>query len=45
MPIPALSTKEAEAKVNLAKREAEINRLLHDSLTNEILERQAIQMQ
>ncbi|MBG1244273.1 prohibitin family protein [Nostoc sp. NZL] len=37
------AAKEAEAKVNLAKGEAEINRLLHDSLTNEILERQAIE--
>ncbi len=35
--------KEAETKVNLAKGEAEVNRLLHDSLTNEILERQAIE--
>ncbi|MBD2195456.1 MULTISPECIES: prohibitin family protein [Calothrix] len=37
------AVKEAEAKVNLAKGEAEINRLLHDSLTPEIIERQAIQ--
>jgi prohibitin 1 len=37
------AAKQAEAKVNLAKGEAEINRLLHDSLTPEILERQAIQ--
>ncbi|MBD2168246.1 prohibitin family protein [Calothrix membranacea FACHB-236] len=37
------AAKEAEAKVNLAKGEAEINRLLHETLTNEILERQAIQ--
>jgi len=37
------AAKEAEAKVNLAKGEAEINRLLHDSLTNEILTRQAIE--
>ncbi|MBG1270088.1 prohibitin family protein [Nostoc sp. WHI] len=37
------AVKEAEAKVNLAKGEAEVNRLLHDSLTNEILERQAIE--
>jgi len=37
------ASKEAEAKVNLAKGEAEINKLLHESLTNEILERQAIE--
>jgi regulator of protease activity HflC (stomatin/prohibitin superfamily) len=37
------AAKQAEANVNLAKGEAEINRLLHDSLTNEILERQAIE--
>lgn len=37
------AAKEAEAKVNLAKGEAEINKLLHDTLTHEILERQAIQ--
>jgi prohibitin 1 len=37
------AVKEAEAKVNLAKGEAEVNRLLRDSLTNEILERQAIE--
>lgn len=37
------AAKEAEAKVNLAKGEAEVNRLLHESLTNEILERQAIE--
>ena len=37
------AAKQAEAKVNLAKGEAEINRLLRDSLTNEILERQAIE--
>ncbi|MFB2770679.1 prohibitin family protein [Pelatocladus sp. BLCC-F211] len=35
--------KQAEAKVNLAKGEAEVNRLLHQSLTPEILERQAIE--
>ncbi|MBD2388523.1 prohibitin family protein [Cylindrospermum sp. FACHB-282] len=37
------AAKEAEAEVNLAKGEAEVNRLLHESLTNEILERQAIE--
>lgn len=37
------AAKQAEANVNLAKGEAEINKLLHDSLTNEILERQAIE--
>ncbi|MBH8551389.1 prohibitin family protein [Nostocaceae cyanobacterium CENA357] len=37
------AAKQAEAKVNLAKGEAEINRLLRESLTNEILERQAIE--
>jgi prohibitin 1 len=37
------AAKQAEAQVNLAKGEAEINRLLRDSLTNEILERQAIE--
>ncbi|MBW4563927.1 MAG: prohibitin family protein [Mojavia pulchra JT2-VF2] len=37
------AAKQAEAKVNLAKGEAEINRLLHENLTNEILERQAIE--
>jgi prohibitin 1 len=37
------AAKQAEANVNLAKGEAEINRLLRDSLTNEILERQAIE--
>ena len=35
--------KQAEAKVNLAKGEAEVNRLLHETLTNEVLERQAIE--
>ncbi|MCP6757441.1 MAG: prohibitin family protein [Fischerella sp. CENA71] len=37
------AVKQAEAKVNLAKGEAEVNRLLHQSLTSEILERQAIE--
>ncbi|MBD2360607.1 prohibitin family protein [Anabaena minutissima FACHB-250] len=37
------AAKQAEAKVNLAKGEAEFNRLLRDSLTNEILARQAIE--
>jgi len=37
------AAKQAEAQVNLAKGEAEINRLLHESLTNEILERQVIE--
>jgi prohibitin 1 len=37
------AAKEAEAKVNLAKGEAEVNKLLHESLTNEILARQAIE--
>jgi regulator of protease activity HflC (stomatin/prohibitin superfamily) len=36
------AAKEAEARVNLARGEAEINRLLRDSLTNEILARQTI---
>ncbi len=35
--------KKAEAQVNLAKGEAEVNRLLHQSLTRQILERQAIE--
>lgn len=35
--------KEAEAKVNLAKGEAEAHRLLRDGLTLEILQRQAIE--
>src|SRR6476620_3005674 len=35
--------KEAEAKVNLAKGEAEVQRLLRDNLTPELLERQAIE--
>lgn len=37
------ASKEAEAKVNLAKGETEANRLLRDSLTPDILQRQAIQ--
>ena len=37
------AAKEAEAKVNLAKGEAEVNRLLQDGLTTEILQRQAIE--
>jgi prohibitin 1 len=37
------ATKEAEAKVNLAKGEAEAHRLLRDGLTPEILQRQAIE--
>ncbi|MEH2123351.1 prohibitin family protein [Nostoc sp.] len=37
------ATKEAEAKVNLAKGEAETHRLLRDGLTPEILQRQAIE--
>lgn len=36
------AVKEAEAKVNLAKGEAEVQRLLRDNLTPELLERQAI---
>ncbi|TBR56798.1 prohibitin family protein [Mastigocladus laminosus UU774] len=35
--------KKAEAQVNLARGEAEVNRLLHQSLTPQILERQAIE--
>jgi len=35
--------KQAQAKINLAKGEAEVNRLIRESLTNEILERQAIE--
>ena len=35
--------KEGEAKVNLAKGEAEVNRLLRDTLTPDILQRQAIE--
>ncbi|HEY9823253.1 MAG TPA: prohibitin family protein, partial [Candidatus Sericytochromatia bacterium] len=34
---------EAEAKVNLARGEAEAQRLLRESLTPELLERQAIE--
>ncbi len=37
------AVKQAEAQVNLAKGETEVNRLLHQSLTPEILERQAIE--
>jgi regulator of protease activity HflC (stomatin/prohibitin superfamily) len=37
------AVKEAEAKVNLAKGEAEVQRLLLDNLTPELLERQAIE--
>jgi regulator of protease activity HflC (stomatin/prohibitin superfamily) len=37
------AVKEAEAKVNLAKGEAEVQRLLRDNLTTELLERQAIE--
>ncbi|WP_298921377.1 prohibitin family protein [uncultured Nostoc sp.] len=37
------ATKEAEAKVNLAKGEAETHKLLRDGLTPEILQRQAIE--
>src|SRR4028118_38024 len=35
------ASKEADAKVNLAKGEAEVQRLLQDNLTPELLERQA----
>lgn len=35
--------KEADAKINLAKGEAEVQRLLRDNLTPELLERQAIE--
>ncbi|MEG3844544.1 prohibitin family protein [Microcoleus sp. herbarium14] len=37
------AVKEAEAKVNLAKGEAQVQRLLRDNLTPELLERQAIE--
>ena len=37
------AVKEAEAKVNLAKGEAEVQRLLRDNLTPELLEREALQ--
>ncbi|MEG4404486.1 prohibitin family protein [Microcoleus sp. MON2_D5] len=37
------AVKQAEAKVNLAKGEAEVQRLLRDNLTPELLERQAIE--
>jgi len=37
------AAKEAEAKVNLAKGEAEVQRLLRDNLTPQLLERQAIE--
>lgn len=37
------ATREAEAKVNLARGEAEAHRLLRDGLTSEILQRQTIE--
>ncbi|MEP6516056.1 prohibitin family protein [Microcoleus vaginatus] len=37
------AAKQADAKVNLAKGEAEVQRLLRDNLTPELLERQAIE--
>jgi len=37
------AVKQADAKVNLAKGEAEVQRLLRDNLTPELLERQAIE--
>lgn len=37
------AVKEAEATVNLAKGEAEAQRLLHENLTSELLEKQAIE--
>lgn len=37
------AAKEAEAKVNLAKGEAEVQRLLRENLTPELLQRQAIE--
>ncbi len=37
------AVKEADAKINLAKGEAEVQRLLRDNLTPELLERQAIE--
>lgn len=37
------ATKEAEARVNLAKGDAEVQRLLRDNLTPELLQRQAIE--
>lgn len=37
------AVKKADAKVNLAKGEAEVQRLLRDNLTPELLERQAIE--
>jgi regulator of protease activity HflC (stomatin/prohibitin superfamily) len=37
------AVREAEAKVNLAKGEAEVQRLLRENLTPELLERQAIE--
>ncbi|MEG4105215.1 prohibitin family protein [Microcoleus sp. S13_C5] len=37
------AAKQADAKVNLAKGEAEVQRLLRDNLTQELLERQAIE--
>ncbi|HLO86768.1 MAG TPA: prohibitin family protein [Nostocaceae cyanobacterium] len=41
--IAAKAIKEAEAKVNLAKGEAEVNKLLRDGLTTELIQRQAIE--
>lgn len=40
--IAVKALREADAKVNLAKGEAEVQRLLRDGLTSEILQRQAI---
>jgi prohibitin 1 len=37
------ASKEAEARVNLARGEAEANRLLRENLTSEVLEKQAIE--
>lgn len=41
--IAVKASREAEAKVNLAKGEAEAHRLLQDTLTPEVLQRQAIE--
>jgi regulator of protease activity HflC (stomatin/prohibitin superfamily) len=41
--IAAKAIKEAEAKVNLARGEAEVNKLLRDGLTTELILRQAIE--
>ncbi|MDZ7956951.1 MAG: prohibitin family protein [Aulosira sp. DedQUE10] len=41
--IAVKAAREAEAKVNLAKGEAEVQRLLRDGLTKEILQRQALE--